>query len=164
MKKDAFYSDIRHFDSPLAASVFNDDVPTDLFFKILDKANNEYRYLFHRYNHLKKELLGLDEIYNYDLSVPLVKSVSKKFTIEECFDIINQALTPFGKDYLAIINRAKEERWIDYYPTVGKRGGAYSSGSYLTQPYILMNFIGDYNSLSTMIHELGHSVLSLIHI
>ena len=158
MKKDAFYSDIRHFDSPLAASVFNDDVPTDLFFKILDKANNEYRYLFHRYNHLKKVLLGLDEIYNYDLSVPLVKSVSKKFTIEECFDIINQALAPFGKDYLAIINRAKEERWIDYYPTVGKRGGAYSSGSYLTQPYILMNFIGDYNSLSTMIHELGHSV------
>ena len=68
MKKDAFYSDIRHFDSPLAASVFNDDVPTDLFFKILDKANNEYRYLFHRYNHLKKEILGLDELYNYDLS------------------------------------------------------------------------------------------------
>ena len=65
-----------------------DDVPTDLFFKILDKANNEYRYLFHRYNHLKKEILGLDELYNYDLSVPLVKSVSKKFTIEECFDII----------------------------------------------------------------------------
>lgn len=158
MKKDAFYSDIRHFDSPLAASVFNDDVPTDLFFKILDKANNEYRYLFHRYNHLKKEILGLDELYNYDLSVPLVKSVSKKFTIEECFDIINQALAPFGKDYLAIINRAKDERWIDYYPTTGKRGGAYSSGSYLTQPYILMNFIGDYNSLSTMIHELGHSV------
>ena len=68
-----FIADIRHFDSPLAASVFNDDVPTDLFFKILDKANNEYRYLFHRYNHLKKELLGLDEIYNYDLSVPLSK-------------------------------------------------------------------------------------------
>ena len=158
MKKDAFYSDIRHFDSPLAASVFNDDVPTDLFFKILDKANNEYRYLFHRYNHLKKVILGLDELYNYDLSVPLVKSVSKKFTIEECFDIINQALAPFGKDYLAIINRAKDERWIDYYPTTGKRGGAYSSGSYLTQPYILMNFIGDYNSLSTIIHELGHSV------
>lgn len=158
MKKDAFYSDIRHFETPLEASVFNDDVPSSLFFKILDKANHEYRHLFHRYNRLKKELLKIDDFHNYDLNVPLVKSVSKKFTIDECFEIINQALAPFGQDYLDIINKAKEERWIDYYPTTGKRGGAYSSGSYLTQPYILMNFIGDYDSMSTLIHELGHSV------
>jgi len=158
MKKDAFYSDIRHFETPLEASVFNDDVPSSLFFKILDKANHEYRHLFHRYNRLKKKLLGIDDFYNYDLNVPLVKSISKKFTIEKCFEIINQALAPFGQDYLNIINKAKEERWIDYYPTPGKRGGAYSSGSYLTQPYILMNFIGDYDSMSTLIHELGHSV------
>lgn len=158
MKKDAFYSDIRHFETPLEASVFNDDVPSSLFFKILDKANHEYRHLFHRYNRLKKELLGIDDFYNYDLNVPLVKSISKKFTIDECFDIIDQALAPFGQDYLDIIHKAKEERWIDYYPTPGKRGGAYSSGSYLTQPYILMNFIGDYDSMSTLIHELGHSV------
>lgn len=158
MKKDAFYSDIRHFKTPLEASVFNDDVPSTLFFKILDKANKEYRHLFHRYNRLKKELLGIDDFYNYDLNIPLVKSVSKKYTIEQCFDIINKALAPFGQEYLDIIQKAREERWIDYYPTPGKRGGAYSSGSYLTQPYILMNFIGDYNSLSTLIHELGHSV------
>lgn len=158
MKKDAFYSDVRHFDSPLEASVFNDDVPSSLFFKILDKANNEYRYLFHRYNQLKKELLKIDDFYNYDLNIPLVKNVSQKLTIEQCFEIIEKALAPFGQDYLNIIHQAKEERWIDYYPTTGKRQGAYSSGSYLTQPYILMNFIGDYNSMSTLIHELGHSV------
>lgn len=158
MKKDAFYSDIRHFETPLEASVFNDDVPSSLFFKILEKANKEYRHLFHRYNRLKKELSGIDDFYNYDLNIPLVKSISKKWTIEQCFDIINKALAPFGQDYLDIINKAREERWIDYYPTPGKRGGAYSSGSYLTQPYILMNFIGDYNSMSTLIHELGHSV------
>lgn len=158
MKKDAFYSDIRHFDTPLEASVFNDDVPSSLFFKILDKANKQYRPLFHRYNRLKKALLHIDDFYNYDLNVPLVTNVSKKYTIDQCFDIINKALAPFGPDYLKIINQARKERWIDYYPTAHKRGGAYSSGSYLTQPYILMNFIGDYDSLSTLIHELGHSV------
>lgn len=158
MKKDAFYSDVRHFDSPLASSVFNDDVPTDLFFKILDKANHQYRYLIHRYNKLKKKILKIDDFYNYDLNIPLVKDVTKKYTIEQCFDIIDQALQPFGKDYLDIIHKARKERWIDFYPTTGKRIGAYSSGSYGTNPFILMNFIGDYNSLSTMIHELGHSV------
>lgn len=158
MKKDAFYSDVRHFQTPLEASVFQDDVPSDLFFKILDKANHQYRYLFHRYNAFKKKQLGIGNFFNYDLNVPLVESVSKKYTIEQCFDIIDEALAPFGQDYLDIIHKAKDERWIDYYPTPGKRMGAYSSGTYGTHPFILMNFIGDYNSLSTMIHELGHSV------
>lgn len=158
MEKDAFYANVRNFNDPLEASLFNDNVPTDLFYKILDKANKEYRPLFHRYNALKKRILKFDTMYNYDLSVPLVESIDKKYSIEECFDIITEALKPLGEDYLKIINKAKEERWIDYYPTKGKRIGAYSSGCYDTNPYILMNFIGDYNSLSTMIHELGHSV------
>ena len=157
MQKDAFYADVRKFDSPLEASLFEDDVPTDLFYKILEKSNKQYRPLFHRYNALKKKVLKLDKMYNYDLSAPLVDDIDKKYTIEECWDTINKALKPLGEDYLTIINKAKEERWIDYYPTKGKRIGAYSSGCYDTSPYILMNFIGDYNSMSTMIHELGHS-------
>lgn len=157
MQKDAFYADVRKFDSPLEASLFNDNVPTELFFKILEKSNKEYRPLFHRYNHLKKNILQLDELHNYDLSVPIVENIEKKYTIDECFEIINKALKPLGEDYLKIINKAREERWIDYHPHKGKRIGAYSSGCYDTNPYILMNFIGDYNSLSTMIHELGHS-------
>ncbi|WP_294577737.1 oligoendopeptidase F [uncultured Thomasclavelia sp.] len=162
MKKDAFYANVRKFDNSLEASVFDDDVPSDLFFKVLDSANNKYRHLFHRYNHLKKELLHLDTLYNYDLNIPLVKSITKKYTIDQCFEIINQCLKPFGDEYLEIINKARQERWIDYYPTPGKRIGAYSSGCYDSNPFILMNFIGDYNSLSTMIHELGHSVHSYL--
>lgn len=162
MKKDAFYSDVRKFDNSLEASVFDDDVPSDLFFKVLDSANNKYRHLFHRYNRLKKELLNKDIIYNYDLNIPLVESINKKYTIDQCFEIINECLKPFGKEYLDIINKARSERWIDYYPTTNKRIGAYSSGSYDTNPFILMNFIGDYNSLSTLIHELGHSVHSYL--
>jgi oligoendopeptidase F len=157
MQKDAFYADVRKFESPLHASLFNDNVPTDLFFKILDKANKQYRPLFHRYNRLKKKVLNLDVMHNYDLSVPLVENIDKKYTIEQCFDTIFKSLEPLGEDYLKIIRKAKDERWIDYYPTKGKRIGAYSSGCYDTNPYILMNFIGDYNSMSTMIHELGHS-------
>ena len=157
MKKDAFYADVKKFDDPLQASLFYDNVPTSLFFKILQKANDEYRPLFHRYNALKKKILNLDCIYNYDLNVPLVQYQTKKYTIDECFDIILDVVKVFGDDYVNIIKKARDERWIDYYPHTGKRIGAYSSGCYDTNPYILMNFIGDYNSLSTMIHELGHS-------
>jgi len=157
MKKDAFYADVKKFDGPLEASLFDDNVPTSLFFKILEKANVEYRPLFHRYNALKKRILHLDTMYNYDLSVPFVNYETKKYTIEECFDIILDVVSIFGDDYVQIIKKARDERWIDYYPHTGKRIGAYSSGCYDTNPYILMNFIGDYNSLSTMIHELGHS-------
>lgn len=162
MKKDAFYANVRKFDSSLEASVFDDDVPSDLFFKVLESANVKYRHLFHRYNRLKKELLNKEVLYNYDLNIPLVSSIKKEYTIDQCFEIINECLKPFGQAYLDIINQARNERWIDYYPTPGKRIGAYSSGSYDTNPFILMNFIGDYNSLSTMIHELGHSVHSYL--
>lgn len=160
MKKDAFYADVRKFDSPLAASLFDDNVPTSLFYKILDKANNEYIHLFHDYNKLKKEVLQLETMHNYDLSVPLVKYETKKYTIDECFDIILEVTSIFGKEYTDVIQKARDERWIDFHPHTGKRIGAYSGGSYDTNPFILMNFIGDYNSLSTMIHELGHSVHS----
>lgn len=157
MKKDAFYADVKKFANPLEASLFDDNVPTSLFFKILNKANQQYRPLFHRYNALKKKKLNLETMYNYDLSVPLIEYETKKYTIEECFDIILDVVKIFGDDYVKIIQKARDERWIDYYPHSGKRIGAYSSGCYDTKPYILMNFIGDYNSLSTMIHELGHS-------
>lgn len=157
MKKDAFYADVKKFESPLEASLYDDNVPTTLFFKILEKANQQYRPLFHRYNALKKKKLQLDTMYNYDLSIPLVEYNTKKYTTEQCFDIILDVVKVFGDEYTQIIKQAKEERWIDYYPHTGKRIGAYSSGCYDTRPYILMNFIGDYNSLSTMIHELGHS-------
>lgn len=157
MYKDAFYADVRKFETPLHASLFDDNVPTSLFYKILEKANTQYIHLFHEYNLLKKKILKMDLIHNYDLSIPLVEYQTKKYTIEECFDIILDVVKVFGDEYVHIIKSAKEERWIDYYPHTEKRTGAYSSGCYDTKPYILMNFIGDYNSLSTLIHELGHS-------
>ena len=157
MKRDAFYADVKKFDDPLQASLFDDNVPTSLFYKILEKANVQYRPLFHRYNALKKKVLNLDTMYNYDLNIPFVHYKTKIYTVEECFDIILDVVKVFGHEYVNIIKQARDEKWIDYYPHTGKRIGAYSSGCYDTRPYILMNFIGDYDSLSTMIHELGHS-------
>lgn len=157
MKKDAFFSKIRHFEDSLEASLFADQAPKELFHMILKQANEKYRPLFHRYNALKKRLLNKETLYNYDLIVPLVKSKPHNYTIDECFDIILKCVNVFGDEYTDIIKKAKRERWIDFYPHTKKRAGAYSSGSYDTNPYILMNFIGDYQSLSTMIHELGHS-------
>jgi len=157
MKKDAFYADVRKFKDPLAASQWNDDVPEELFYIILKKANEDYRPLFHKYNALKKKLLKLDTLWNYDLFTPLVDASKRKFTIEECWEIILDVTSVFGEEYTNIIKQARKEHWIDFMPADGKRMGAYSSGCYDTRPYILTNFIGNYDSLSTMIHELGHS-------
>ena len=157
MNKDAFYADVRKFPTPLSASQWNDDVPEALFYKILEKANKQYRPLFHRYNTLKKKILKLDTLHNYDLNVPLTDDITKKYTVEECWDIILDVVSVYGEEYINIIKQARQERWIDFYPTKGKRIGGYSSGCYDTRPYILLNFIGEYDSLSTMIHELGHS-------
>ena len=157
MNKDAFYADVRKFPTPLSASQWNDDVPEALFYKILEKANKQYRPLFHRYNVLKKKILKLDTLHNYDLNVPLTDDITKKYTVEECWDIILDVVSVYGEEYINIIKQARQERWIDFYPTKGKRIGGYSSGCYDTRPYILLNFIGEYDSLSTMIHELGHS-------
>ena len=157
MNKDAFYADVRKFPTPLSASQWNDDVPEVLFYKILEKANKQYRPLFHRYNALKKKILKLDTLHNYDLNVPLTDDITKKYTVEECWDIILDVVSVYGEEYINIIRQARQERWIDFYPTKGKRIGGYSSGCYDTRPYILLNFIGEYDSLSTMIHELGHS-------
>ncbi len=162
MKKDAVYAKIRKFESPLEASVYQDDVPSSLFLKILEMANHKYRPLFHRYNKIKKEILEFDEIYNYDLNIPLVSQSKFEVDVDEAFDHIRESLKPLGEDYLKIIELARVEKWVDYMPHEKKRAGAYSSGSYDTKPFILMNFINDYNSLSTLIHELGHSVHSYL--
>ena len=162
MQKDAFYSEIRNFKNPLEASVFDDDVPSELFHKVLNAANVKYRHLFHDYNKLKKQLLKLDTMHNYDLSVPLVTRKNHRYEITDSIKNIKAALKPFGQEYLKIIDLAFEERWIDFFPSTHKRMGAYSSGSYDTKPYILLNYIYDYNSMSTLMHELGHSVHSYL--
>ncbi|MCX6272887.1 MAG: oligoendopeptidase F family protein, partial [Bacteroidetes bacterium] len=113
-----------------------------------------------RYLKLKKVLLGLPVMKYDDIYASAVKSVDKKYTYEEACNIILEAMKPMGPEYIEVLKKAFSERWVDIYPNKGKESGAYSSGLFGVHPYIKMNFNGDYNSVSTLAHELGHSVHS----
>ena len=157
MKKDAFYSKIRKFKTPLEASVFGDEVGEDLFYKVLETANKTYHQYYLDYLDVMKKLMNKEKLDVYDLRYPVIKEPSKKYTLDDAFELIYEATKNFGPEYTEIMKKAKEERWIDYMPHEGKRHGAYSSGCYDTNPYILTSFIGDLESIFTLIHELGHS-------
>jgi oligoendopeptidase F len=105
-------------------------------------------------------VLGLDELHMYDLFTPLVKDVKMKIPYAEAKDYLLKGLAPLGEDYLAILNEGFENRWVDVHENKGKRSGAYSSGTYGTNPYILMNWQDNVNNLFTLAHEFGHSVHS----
>lgn len=150
----------RHFDSALQASLFQDGVDETLYNKILVMANEKYIAYLHEYFALKKQVLGMEDFHEYDISLDMEPSCDMHYTIEECRDILKKALHVLGDDYVSVIDQAFEQRWIDFYPSKDKRTGAYSWGTYDSNPYILTNFTGSYDSLSTLAHELGHSMHS----
>ena len=108
-------------------------------------------------------MLGYDTLYYYDLYTSMVEKVDMNFSVEDGQEMIIKSLKPLGDEYTTVLQKAFDERWIDYYPTDGKRSGAYSAGSaYDYHPYILMNWTDDYNSVSTLAHELGHTMHSYL--
>ena len=150
----------RNFKNALSASLFEDGVEEDLFHKVLYMGNEKYHDYVQEYFSLRKEILQLDVQHVYDIQLELVNEVDVKYTIDDCFDIMDEALKVLGDDYIQLLHKAKAERWIDFMPCKGKRSGAYSWGTYDSKPYIMTNFNGDYESLSTLAHELGHSMHS----
>lgn len=159
-KGQVFNAKTRHFDSALQASLFQDGVDETLYNKILVMANEKYIAYLHEYFALKKQVLGIEDFHEYDISLDMEPSCDMHYTIEECRDILKKALHVLGDDYVSVIDQAFEQRWIDFYPSKDKRTGAYSWGTYDSNPYILTNFTGSYDSLSTLAHELGHSMHS----
>ena len=160
IKKDVFYSKVRKFKSPLEASTFGDEVSEELFYKVLQAANNDYHQYYLEYLDVVKELMNKEKLENYDLRYPIIKEPSKKYSLDDAFKLIFEATKNYGIEYKEILEKARKERWIDFMPHEGKRHGAYSSGCYDSNPYILTSFIGDIESIFTIIHELGHSVHS----
>lgn len=150
----------RHFDSALAASLFADGVDATLYDKILYMGNKKYIHFLHAFFAMKKQVLDIEEFHVYDIALDLEPATDVRYTIDECRTILKKALGVLGDDYIEGIDRAFAERWIDFYPSKEKRTGAYSWGTYDSNPYILMNFTGSYDSLSTLAHELGHSMHS----
>ncbi len=148
---------IHKFNSSIEAALYSDNIDVNVYNNIIDTINNHLDTIY-KYFDLKKQVLKLDEIHLYDIYAELVDNLDKKYTFAEAKDMVFKALEPLGDDYLKILNKAFDERWIDVYNNVGKRGGAYSSGFYDTNPFVLLNFEGRLNDVSTLAHELGHSM------
>lgn len=150
---------VRKFNSSIEASLFDDEFTPDVYNSLIESVNDGLETLY-KYYELRKELLGLDEMHIYDTYVSLVSEYDKKYSYEDAKKLVKDSLSVLGKNYSKILNEAFEENWIDVYPNIGKKSGAFSGGGYDTVPYILTNFQGEYNDVSTLAHELGHSIHS----
>jgi len=162
VKKDLFYKNARRYNSCLESALDGSNIPTQVYHSLVDNVNKNLS-TFHRYLKLRQRILGVDQLHYYDLYAPLLANVDLKYNIEESQKNILAALQPLGDDYVSMVKRAFNERWLDVYPTEGKRSGAYSNGSaYDVHPYILLNYNGKYNDMSTIAHELGHTMHSYL--
>jgi oligoendopeptidase F len=160
VQADVFYAKSRKYNSALEASLDSANIPASVYTRLVEGVNRNLP-TFHRYLNLRKRMMGLSELHYYDLYAPLVSSVDLTYTVEEAQKHVLAALAPLGAEYAAAATRAFNERWIDMYPTPGKRSGAYSNGgAYDVHPYILMNYNGKYSDVSTLGHELGHAMHS----
>lgn len=157
-----FATKARNYNSTLERALDGGNIPTAVFHNLISNVNDNLS-TFHRYLNLRKRMMGIDTLHYYDLYAPLVEQVDLTYTVDESIDNILKSLKPLGTEYVNVSKKAFTERWIDMYPNEGKRSGAYSNGSaYDVHPYILMNYNGKYNDMSTLTHELGHTMHSYL--
>jgi len=162
VKSHLFYTNVRNYDNTLETALDANNIPVKVYYSLIDNVNKNLD-SFHRYLNIKRRMMGLDTLYYYDLYAPAVKDIDAEYDYDKAKKMILNALKPLGNDYVKIIKEAFDNRWIDVYPTPGKRSGAYSSGSaYDVHPYILLNYNNLYNDVSTLAHELGHTMQSYL--
>ena len=159
VKSNFFISKTRSYKSPLDMSLYADNIDKKLYTSLIEKVKNKL-YINHDYMKLRKEVLNLDEVHMYDVYAPLVKNITKEYSYEEAKELVLKALEPLGENYIKDLNNLFNSNIIDVYHNKNKRGGAYSWGSYESLPYVLLNFEGKFNDVSTIAHELGHSMHS----
>lgn len=159
IKENITISRIKKYNSVLEWCLYPDEVDETIYNNLIITINDNLNVLF-KYYDLKKELLSVDELHLYDIYTPIIKDYNKKYPFEEAKETVFKALSILGSDYIEILKKGIEERWIDVYPTKNKRTGGYSSGCYDTNPYILLNYQDKYNDMSTLAHEAGHSMHS----
>lgn len=148
---------IRNYDSAISASLYSDNVPVDIYDNLIKVVNDNMNVLYNYYD-LKKEILSLDHLHMYDTYVEIINKIDKKYSFDEAKEIVIDALSVLGDKYVKNLKKAFDEKWIDIYHSKGKRSGAYSSGNFDVNPYVLLNFEGTLNDVSTLAHELGHSM------
>lgn len=159
VKAHNYKAKVRNYSSAREAALSNNHIPESVYDTLLDVVNQNLP-LLHRYVSLRKRLLELDELHMYDMYTPILGEASIRYSYEEAKEKAVAALKPMGNEYLDIVKTAFGDRWIDVVENQGKRSGAYSSGSYDTAPYILMNWHDSLDQLYTLVHEMGHSVHS----
>lgn len=159
IKQSVSIAKLRKYNSASEASLFKDEISIDVYNTLVNTIHENLN-IFHKYYDLKKKVLNLDEFHLYDVYVEMVKDYDKKYSFDEAKQIVINALSVLGNDYIETFKKAFDEKWIDIYPNKNKRGGAYSGGSYDTKPYILLNYQGTLNDVSTLAHEGGHSMHS----
>lgn len=154
-----FGAKIRKYNSALESSLKPNDIPVEVYKNAVNTIDNNLKSL-HRYVSLKKKLLGLNEMHMYDLYVPVIEIPKEHIDFNTAVDMVIEGLNPLGTEYLDIFKSGVEEGWIDIYQNKGKRGGAYSWGGYKTMPYVLLNYNYELHDVSTLAHEMGHSIHS----
>lgn len=160
LRSHVFTARARRYASCLAAALAADNVPESVYRNLIAQVRERLPAL-HRYLRLRARRLGLDKLEYSDLYCPLSRTPPRRYRGEEARALLERGLQPLGPAYVADLRRAWEERWIDWHPAPGKRAGAYATGwAYDVHPYVLLNFTGDYESVSTLAHEMGHAMHS----
>ena len=157
VKADSIMARLRRYASSLDMYMTPSKLPVKLYDNLINTVHDNLDVLY-KYYDLKKEMLHLDSYHLYDGYASVIPSLDKTYTFNEAKDLVLDALSIMGEEYINVLKTAFTDNWIDKYPNVGKRGGAYSTGAYDTLPFVLMNFESKYQDVSTMAHELGHSM------
>ncbi|MHC4425188.1 MAG: oligoendopeptidase F [Planctomycetota bacterium] len=160
VKKNMFYARTRGYNSSLESALDKNNIPTEVYSALIENVTNNLD-SFHRYLNLKKRMLDVETLKYSDVYAPVVKGIDLKYTFDEAKELVLDAIKPLGADCCSVVAEAFKNRWIDVYPSPGKRAGAYSNGSaYDVHPYILLNYNDQYEDVSTLAHELGHTMHS----
>ena len=155
-----FYSQARRYSSSLEAALSANEVPTEVYRNLINAVHGNMEYMYD-YVKLRKKLMGVDELHMYDLYTPIVSDLDMKITFEEAKETVLKALAPMGEEYLSLIRKGFNERWIDVYENEGKTSGAYSAGARV-HPYVLLNHKDTLNCMFTLAHEMGHAIHSYL--
>ena len=160
VKKDMFYMKAHKYSSSVATALDANNIPVEVYHSLVDNVNANLG-TFHRYLRLRQRMLGVEQLHYYDMYAPVVKNVDLTYSFEESQKHILASLAPLGPEYVSTAKEGLSNRWVDVYPNAGKRAGAYSQGgAYDVHPYMLLNYNGRYDDMSTLAHELGHTMHS----
>lgn len=159
VKQHIFNSRVRSYSSSCEAALFGGNVPVSVYDSLIEAVHNALPAM-KKYTELRKKLMGLEDMSMYDMYVPIVEDVDMKYSFDEAKVLVKEALKPLGEDYGKLLDEAYENKWMDVYENKGKTSGAFSCGIYGCHPYVLLNYAGTFDDVSTVAHELGHAMHS----